>query len=99
MSRFEGWLVGRVAGGVVRVGAGLLLGAAAGQAAGWPLAGMAGGALVAVLWSSWRDARRAARLADWLHGPTDRPAPRERGFWGELAYRAERLLRKRAPRT
>jgi two-component system phosphate regulon sensor histidine kinase PhoR len=95
MSRFEGWLVGRVTGNVARLALGLLVGGGAGQATGWPLTGTVVGALASGLWTSLRDARRGARLADWLHGPTDRPAPRERGFWGELAYRTERLLRRR----
>jgi two-component system phosphate regulon sensor histidine kinase PhoR len=95
MSRFEGWLIGRVAGGTARIALGLMAGALAGRALGWPLVGTATGALLAGFWTTLRDARRAARLAHWLHGPTDRPAPRERGFWGELAYRTERLLRQR----
>ncbi|MCW5633649.1 MAG: phosphate regulon sensor histidine kinase PhoR [Rubrivivax sp.] len=73
----------------------MLGGLAAGKSIGWPVAGTVIGGIVAGLWMNTRDARRAARLADWLHGPTDRPAPRERGFWGELAYRVERLLRQR----
>jgi len=95
MSRFEGWLVGHVAGRVGRLAVGMAAGAAIGRAGGWPLTGLVLGGLLAGMWMTLRDARRAARLADWLHGPTDRPAPRERGFWGELAYRAERLLRRR----
>ncbi len=95
MSRFEGWLVGRVVGSVARLAFGLGAGALVGQTLGWPLTGTAGGALVVGAWTSLRDARRGARLANWLHGPIDRPAPRERGFWGELAYRSERLLRRR----
>ncbi|MBI5717530.1 MAG: phosphate regulon sensor histidine kinase PhoR [Burkholderiales bacterium] len=95
MSRFEGWLVGHVAGRVTRLVLGMAAGAAAGRVVGWPVVGTVVGGLLAGAWVTLRDARRAARLADWLHGPTDRPAPRERGFWGELAYRAERLLRRR----
>jgi len=95
MSRFEGWLLGHVAGSTGRLGIGLLAGALVGRSVGWPVAGTVAGGLAAGLWITWRDARRAARLATWLHGPTDRPAPRERGFWGELAYRTERLLRRR----
>jgi two-component system phosphate regulon sensor histidine kinase PhoR len=95
MSRFEGWLVGRVAGSTARLALGLAAGALAGQAFGWPVAGATLGGLAVGFVTSLRDARRAARLANWLHGPTDRPAPRERGFWGELAYRTERLLRRR----
>ena len=39
-----------------------------------------------------RDRLRARRLLDWFRGPLDVPAPRQAGFWGELAYRAERAL-------
>jgi two-component system phosphate regulon sensor histidine kinase PhoR len=95
MSRFEGWLFAHVAGRAARLATGLALGAAAGRAVGWPVAGTLLGGLLAGTWMTLRDARRAARLGEWLHGPTDRPAPRERGFWGELAYRTERLLRRR----
>jgi two-component system phosphate regulon sensor histidine kinase PhoR len=95
MSRFEGWLVRRVAGGMGRLVVGLVAGGVVG---GWldaPLAGTVVGALAVTAWTTVRDARRAARLANWLHGLTDRPAPRDQGFWGELAYRTERLLRRR----
>jgi len=98
MSRFEGWLFAHVAGRTVQLAAGMALGALAGSTVERPNAVLAGtviGGLVAGAWMTLRDARRAARLARWLHGPTDRPAPRERGFWGELAYRTERLLRRR----
>ncbi len=95
MSRFEGWLVERVAGRMAKLSLGMLAGGLAGAALGAPLAGTVLGALLTAFWSTLRDARRAARLADWLHGPADRPAPRERGFWGELAYRTERMLRQR----
>jgi two-component system phosphate regulon sensor histidine kinase PhoR len=95
MSRFEGWLVRRVAGVTARLAAGLVGGAMAGSSAGWPVAGTIAGGLAVSIWMTVRDARRAARLANWLHGTTDRPAPRDRGFWGELSYRTERLLRRR----
>jgi two-component system phosphate regulon sensor histidine kinase PhoR len=39
------------------------------------------------------DALRGWRLMRWLRGTHDRPAPRDSGFWGELAYRIERALR------
>ena len=79
-----------------------LLGAAAGGLAGWvlslgqgltwlPWLGAAAGAVAFV----WRDRRRGAAVLSWLRGRQDEPAPRFAGFWGELAYRAERALVKR----
>ena len=41
------------------------------------------------------DRWQGERLLSWLRGPLDRPAPRQGGFWGELAYRAERALTAR----
>jgi two-component system phosphate regulon sensor histidine kinase PhoR len=39
------------------------------------------------------DALRGWRLMRWLRSAHDHPAPRDSGFWGELAYRIERALR------
>src|SRR5215472_2389456 len=39
------------------------------------------------------DALRGWRLMRWLRGTHDHPAPRDSGFWGEVAYRIERSLR------
>ena len=58
------------------------------------LAGAAGvvlGVVVAVVWDAWR----GQRLMNWLRGPQSGTAPRDSGFWGELAYRIERTLQKR----
>ncbi len=95
MSRFEGWLVGRAWSTLARLAVGLLVGAVIGRWLGWPMLGLAAGALGAGGWAAAADARSAARLATWLHAHTDRSAPRDVGFWGELAYRIERLLRHR----
>jgi two-component system phosphate regulon sensor histidine kinase PhoR len=46
-----------------------------------------------------RDRLRARRLLDWFRGLLDVPAPRQAGFWGELAYRAERALLRREEAT
>ena len=52
------------------------------------LGGMLGfAALVAI------DSIRGIRLMQWLRGKHDTQAPRDTGFWGELAYRTERSLR------
>jgi two-component system, OmpR family, phosphate regulon sensor histidine kinase PhoR len=95
MSSSEDWLVARVVGSAAKLALGMLAGGIVGQLADWPMLGTLLGGLVASTWMTLRDARRAARLADWLHGTTDRPAPRDRHFWGELGYRAEKLLRTR----
>jgi two-component system, OmpR family, phosphate regulon sensor histidine kinase PhoR len=55
------------------------------------LAGSAG----AVLLMSVLDVLAGLRLMNWLRGTQEAPAPRSAGFWGELAYRIERLLRQR----
>ena len=39
------------------------------------------------------DSIRGVRLMQWLRGTQDTQAPRDKGFWGELAYRTERSLR------
>ena len=39
------------------------------------------------------DGVRGWRLMDWLRGERATAAPRDSGFWGELAYRIERSLR------
>ena len=41
------------------------------------------------------DVMGAARLLRWLKGSQRTPAPRDAGFWGELGYRVERLVRQR----
>jgi len=52
------------------------------------IGGLIGLASVVVL-----DALRGWRLMRWLRGTHDHPAPRDSGFWGEVAYRIERSLR------
>jgi two-component system phosphate regulon sensor histidine kinase PhoR len=42
-----------------------------------------------------RDSLRGQGLMNWLRGPLQTPAPRDSGFWGELAYRTEKALRSR----
>jgi two-component system, OmpR family, phosphate regulon sensor histidine kinase PhoR len=77
----------------------MLLGALLGMVAGDTLratvssmlmGGAAGVALVALL-----DSLRGHRLMVWLRGSQKGEAPRDAGFWGELAYRIERTVRDR----
>ena len=53
------------------------------------------GAAIAVAICVTFDGLRALRLMNWLRGDLEREAPRDRGFWGEAAYRVERALRRR----
>ncbi len=68
---------------------GLVVGAFAGSVGG----GMLGGALVGLGLAGLAEARRGLALLEWLRGPRLESAPRDSGFWGELAYRIERALR------
>ena len=78
---------------------GLLFGALAGAVVGAtlqePLTGAATGGLAGTLLSIVIDTRRGLRLLDWLRGPQHVSAPRDQGYWGELAYRIERALRQK----
>jgi len=74
---------------------GALVGAVVGGILKQPLAGGALGALVGTLVSIAIDARHGLVLLDWLRGPQQAQAPRDQGFWGELAYRIERALRQK----
>ncbi len=74
---------------------GALVGAVAGALLEQPLAGAATGALAGTLLSMTVDMRRGLRLLDWLRGPQHTDAPRDQGYWGELAYRIERALRQK----
>ncbi len=53
------------------------------------------GGLLAVGALVVRDSLRGQGLMNWLRGPLLTPAPRDSGFWGELAYRTEKALRAR----
>jgi two-component system phosphate regulon sensor histidine kinase PhoR len=75
------WLVGLVA----------LGSSVEAQRPSWALAGaLIGVAVVVAL-----DLLRARPLLNWLRGTQDAEAPRHTGFWGELGYRIERVLRSR----
>ena len=53
------------------------------------------GGLLAMFALVVRDSLRGQGLMNWLRGPLQTPAPRDSGFWGELAYRTEKALRVR----
>ena len=53
------------------------------------------GGLLTIATLVLRDSLRGQGLMDWLRGPQAGQAPRDSGFWGELAYRTEKALRSR----
>ncbi|WP_022980797.1 phosphate regulon sensor histidine kinase PhoR [Ideonella sp. B508-1] len=65
----------------------------------WAPWGAAAGAGVAVALATLIDSWRGLRLLRWLSGHQDADAPVMGGFWGELAARAERVIRKREKET
>jgi len=76
---------------VVCAGVGAALGLAIGAPTAAAIVAAAAGAAALAAW----DAARGQALMDWLRGPQAGPAPREAGWWGEMAYRIERALRLR----
>ncbi len=75
--------------------AGALLGLWAGQWLDAPATGLCIGACIASAVWAGLDAWRGSKVADWLRAGSEQPAPALEGFWGELAYRAERAIRTR----
>jgi two-component system, OmpR family, phosphate regulon sensor histidine kinase PhoR len=70
------------------------LGWVAGAINDWPFLGATLGAALGVAWVTGVDAWRGRRLLKWLREARDGAAPRDTGFWGELAYRIERAFRQ-----
>lgn len=89
------WLLTRALATVVAVLLGAGIGAILGGALGAPTVGAALGAALAAGALAFRDTRRGQALIDWLRAPQAGQAPREGGWWGELAYCAQRSLRVR----
>ena len=89
------WLLPRLGVALLCLLAGGALGHLAGSMLGAPLLGALLGAAVLVGVAVVLDGLRAAGLMVWLKGNQGAPAPRDAGFWGELGYRVERLLRLR----
>ena len=86
------WLLPRFLFGVFAMAGGgfvgLVIAERHGALIGALLAGLVGFAGIVAF-----DSLRGWRLMDWLRGGRDEAAPRDTGFWGELAYRFERALR------
>ena len=89
------WLLPRALAALAAMLMGGILGAAAGWLIGRPLAAAALGASLFLAITVLVDAWRGNQLLDWLRSSQQTPAPRDAGFWGELAYRIERLLRNK----
>jgi two-component system, OmpR family, phosphate regulon sensor histidine kinase PhoR len=90
------WLLPRVFAVLVAAAFGAALGYLIGDAIGshrpsWAFVGASAGVALAVAY----DLLRARPLLNWLRGTQTQDAPRNTGFWGELAYRVERALRSR----
>lgn len=86
------WLLPRILAGVMAMLIGGLAGLVIGRSDAPTLGVMIGGAC-AVAAIAVFDTLRGYRLINWLRGSQEGQAPRDAGFWGELGYRIERLLR------
>ena len=93
------WLISKLLATAFWTVLGFMLGAWAGHVVGgaWVFAAL-GAALGAVL-SVAQDRWRGVRLLDWLRRSDHGPAPRDAGFWGELAYRVEKWVRQQEKLT
>ena len=90
------WLLPRMLAAVAVAAFGAALGYLTGDALGshrplWAFIGALAGVAFAVAY----DLLRARPLLEWLRGAQTHDAPRNTGFWGEVAYRVERALRRR----
>lgn len=90
-----GWWLARTLGAVLLVLLGAAFGAFFGSLLKAALAGMVLGGLLLFVLLVVRDSWRGQGLMNWLRGPLTTPAPRDSGFWGEMAYRLEKALRAR----
>ena len=88
------WLLPRLLLALLAVAAGAAAGHLAGAALQSAELGAVLGAALATALVVLRDAVRARRLLRWLRGDGGVDAPRDAGFWGELGFRTERLLRE-----
>jgi len=88
------WFLERVLPLLVALALGAAFGWLLGQFTDTPALLATVGAVFGVTLASFRDALRAERLMGWLRGPQADSAPRHTGFWGEVAYRVEREVRK-----
>ncbi|MFZ4652067.1 MAG: phosphate regulon sensor histidine kinase PhoR [Rubrivivax sp.] len=90
-----GWVLQRLAAVAVIVFIGAFAGAALGHASGWPVLATVSGAVLAAAIAAGLERRKGLRLLDWVRGAVPGPAPRDGGYWAELAYRIEKSLQGR----
>ncbi|WP_130432446.1 phosphate regulon sensor histidine kinase PhoR [Rivibacter subsaxonicus] len=93
------WLLPRIVAGLVALAVGAALGYALGSPAHAPMLSMLLGAALAVALLAIIDTLRGVRLLAWLRGSQQTLAPRDPGFWGEIAYLIERSLKAREQRA
>ena len=89
------WLLPRTLAALAALLLGGFVGALGGMLIGRPLAAAALGAGLLLVVMVLVDAWRGNQLLHWLRGSQQDVAPRDAGFWGELAYRIERSLRNK----
>ena len=89
------WLLPRALAALASLLLGGAVGASLGFLLGHPLLVAALGAAACLSVAVLVDAWRGNRLLDWLRGSQQGQAPRDTGFWGELAYRIEKSLRSK----
>jgi two-component system phosphate regulon sensor histidine kinase PhoR len=84
--------VGRALASCLTLAGAAVAGWIAGLLVRWPVAGLVVGGAAGLGLVAARDSLRAERLLAWLRNPSNQPAPRDSGFWGEVGYRLERAL-------
>lgn len=87
------WWLKRMLAAVAAALGGAALGRALGESAHAPLLGVVLGSVAGIALLTVVDALRGRRLMRWLRSTHETPAPRDSGFWGEIGYRVERMLR------
>jgi two-component system phosphate regulon sensor histidine kinase PhoR len=90
-----GWWLARTLAALLVVAGAALVGAMIGALLHLTMPGMMFGGLAALAALVVRDSLRGQGMMNWLRGAQSAQAPRDAGFWGELAYRTERALRSR----
>ena len=89
------WWLARTAAALLVVVLGAVVGGVLGGVLQLAVPGALAGGFCAIAALVLRDSWRGNGLMEWLRGPQTTQAPRDTGFWGELAYRTERALRSR----
>lgn len=87
-----GWLLSRLFVAMAVTAACGFIGFLVGSRLGHPVAAAVAAAAMGAALPMLFEALKALRLMTWLRGPQEGAAPRDRGFWGELAYRIERSI-------